>query len=100
MAISEVLALLRACLTVLLVAALSFGITILRDAQGEGSAPLKKISWVRTVDGWEPISVLNLAPPPQGPPALHPVLVATLQVGLSVFGLLALPTASPATRKS
>lgn len=91
---------LRACLTVILVGAISFGITTLRDAQGEADRAAKKLAWVRTVDGWEPSAVLTVAPPPQGPPSLHPVLVATLQIGLSVFGLLSLPTTNPTIRKS
>ena len=74
----------------------------LRDAQGQRSTPADatQIAWVRTVDGWEPSLVLHLGPRPQGAPPLHPVLVASLQLGVSLFALLALPTANLAVRKS
>ncbi len=75
----------------------------LRDAQGQRSASAAdatKIAWVRTIDGWEPSSTLYLRPRrPQGPPALHPGLVASLQVGVSLFALLALPAKNLASRK-
>ncbi len=92
---------LRSVLTILFVVALSVGIAHMRDAQGErvGAVADQRIAWVRTVDGWEPSSVLTIGPPPPGPPAVHPVLVATLQIGLSVFALLALPPAVQTTRK-
>ena len=91
---------LRACLSIVAVAALSACLAQLRDAQGEraGAENARKIAWVRTVDGWEPSSVLTLGPPPQGPPALHPGLVATLQLGISLFALLALPAAKKVAR--
>jgi len=93
---------LRACLTIVVVAALSASLAHLRDAQGQRSksADATQIAWVRTVDGWEPSSVLSLGPRPQGPPALHPGLVASLQLGVSFFALLALPTTNLALRKS
>ncbi len=83
---------LRACFTIAAVAVISAGLAHLRDAQGDGGADADRIAWVRTVDGWEPSSVLSLGPAPPGPPALHPGLVATLQLGVSLFALLALPT--------
>ncbi len=93
---------LRACLTVVAVAVLSACLVHLRDVQGQrpASADATQIAWVRTVDGWEPSSVLQLGPRPQGPPKLHPGLVATLQLGVSLFALLALPTANRAAHKS
>ena len=93
--------LLRACLTIVAVALLSAGLAHLRDAQGDAgsSDETRKIAWVRTVDGWEPSSVLTLGPPPAGPPALHPTLVATLQLGLSLFALLALPASTQVSRR-
>ena len=94
--------LLRACLKILAVVTVCAVIVHFRDALGEANnaAPAEQVEWIRTVDGWEPISVLTLGPPPQGPPTLHPALVATLQLGVSVFALLALPSAGRAARKS
>ena len=94
----ENLYVLRACLIVLAVAVLSAWMVQLRDAQGDGTAQTRKIAWVRTVDGWEPSSVLTLGPPPAGPPVLHPGLVATLQLGVSLFALIALPAATKIAR--
>lgn len=93
---------LRACFIVVAVAVLSASVAHLRDAQGEGTQANNRppIRWVRTVDGWEPASVLTPSAPPPGPPTLHPVVVATLQVGVSVFALLALPTSTALARKS
>lgn len=100
--ICEVLPLLRAFLTIVVVAALSACLVHLRDAQGQRSqaADVQQTAWVRTVDGWEPSRILKLQPRSQGTPALHPALVATLQLGISLFGLLALPTTNRALRKS
>ncbi len=47
--------------------------------------------WVRTVDGWEPASVLSPEYGPVNLPALHPFLVAGFELGASVFVLLAFP---------
>lgn len=93
---------LRACLTIVAVAALSACLAHLRDAQGGGpdGRDAEEIAWIRTVDGWEPSSVLSLGPPPQGPPTLHPSLVASLQLGVSLFALLALPSTNLSRRKS
>lgn len=100
--VPEVRLLLRACLTIAAVAFLSACLAHLRDAQGQqsASADATPIAWVRTVDGWEPSSVLHLRPRPLGPPALHPGLVASLQLGVSLFALIALPTAKRVVRKS
>jgi len=94
--------LLRASLTVVAVALLSVCLAHLRDAQGQRteSANATQIAWVRTADGWEPSTALHLGPRPRGTPPLHPVLVASLQLGVSLFALLALPTAKLAVRKS
>ncbi len=94
---------LRAFLTFVFVIAISICIAHLRDAQGQRSAAADatKIAWVRTVDGWEQRNTLHLRPRrPQGPPALHPGLVASLQVGVSLFALLALPTTNRSALKS
>jgi hypothetical protein len=89
----ENLALLRLCLTILAVAALSACLVHYRDVQGQssGSTDVTQIAWVRTVDGWEPSTVLMPRPRQQGPPTVHPGLIAGLQLGVSVFALLALP---------
>jgi len=94
--------LLRAFLTIAMVAIVSMCIVHFRDAQADRTIPadLAEVDWVRTVDGWESSTVLQLGPRPQGTPPLHPVLVATLQLGISLFALLALPTANLAVRKS
>ena len=93
---------LRACITIAAVALLSMCLAHFRDAQAQRttSTDAAQIAWVRTVDGWEPSSVLTLGPRPQGTPPLHPVLVAALLLGTSLFALLALPTANLAERKS
>jgi len=101
--LTEVLTLLRACFTIVAVAVLSAGLAQLRDVQGQqqpAAADVTQIAWVRTVDGWEPSAVLHLESRPQGTPPVHPALVASLQLGVSLFALLALPTATRATRKS
>lgn len=93
---------LRACITIVAVALLSASFAHLRDAQGQrfASATTDQVMWVRTIDGWEPSTALTISPLPPGPPKLDPLLVALLQVGLSMFALLALPTATRVARKS
>jgi len=93
---------LRACLTILAVAALSACLGHLRDAQGQRpvSVDATQLAWVRTVDGWESSSVLRLRPRPLGSPALHPGLVASLQLGISLFALIAFPEARRSVRRS
>lgn len=96
------LRLLRAYFTIVAVATLSACLVQIRDVQGQrpASAKANQVAWVRTVDGWEPSSVLRLRPKPLGPPTLHPGLVASLQLGVSLFALLALPAANRRVRKS
>lgn len=98
----EGMPLLRACITIVAVALLSASFAHLRDAQGQrfASATTDKVMWVRTIDGWEPSTALTISPLPPDPPKLDPLLVALLQVGLSMFALLALPTATRVARKS
>jgi len=83
--------LLRVCLTIVAVAVLSAGLAYLRDAQGQRSeiAQPQHTAWIRTVDGWEPSTVLQVKLRPAAAPPLHPALVASLQLGLSFFALLA-----------
>lgn len=92
----------RASLTIVGVAFISAGLAQLRGTPSQrlALADSQQIAWVRTIDGWEPSSVLTLGPPPQGRPPLHPALVASLQLGVSLFALIALPTANLAIRKS
>ena len=90
----------RAASKIFAVVATSILVVHFRDSLGDPSLSSSQIDWVRTVDGWEPISVLTLGPPPAAPPTLHPLAVAALQLGVSVFALLALPTTKQALRKS
>lgn len=95
---------LRACTTIAAVAVISAALLHLRDAQGQiASGPpssSQRLAWVRTVDGWEPSRVLERLPQPAGPPAVDPKLIALLQLGLSVFALLALPSKTQLVRNS
>ncbi len=80
---------LRFLFTVTLVAALCRCIAGI-DEQTAGSvygSTQAGADWVRTVDGWERSTVLS-TPAPSRPGGLHPVLVATLQAGVSVMALL------------
>jgi hypothetical protein len=79
------------------VAALSAVLSGLEHAQAVRGETL---NWVRTVDGWEHTAVLNPDLLPGTPPALHPFLVASFELGASLFVLLAFPRAQksqPAT---
>ena len=78
---------LRFLLTLGAVATLSYAAIHLEHAQAERN-PLP--DWVRTVDGWEPASVLSTEVAP-ALPSLHPFVVAGFQLGASVFVLLAFP---------
>jgi len=49
--------------------------------------PPTGIDWVRTLDGWERPN--DWQPSLAGPPAVHPLVVATGQLLLSVFALVA-----------
>ncbi len=87
---------LRCVVTVLSVALLSGLLSHLQQAQGQrelASVHSPGPTWVRTVDGWEPSRLLELDPDPSTPPVLHPLLVASFQVGVSLFALLAFPAA-------
>jgi hypothetical protein len=54
------------------------------------------VDWVRTIDGWERAN--DWHPSFVGPPAVHPLLVATGQVLLSAFALVA--AGGPADRQA
>ncbi|QEG33306.1 hypothetical protein [Bythopirellula goksoeyrii] len=77
---------LRMLFTICAVATLSYAASHLEHAHAE-RATLPK--WVRTVDGWEPASVITEMSPSL--PSLHPFLVAGFELGASVFVLLAFP---------
>jgi hypothetical protein len=49
--------------------------------------PANHADWVRTIDGWERSD--DWLPSLTGPPAVHPVLVASGQVLISLFALVA-----------
>ena len=85
--------LLRSLLVIAVVAVLSGYLSHLESAQAERHAHRDShgAAWVRTVDGWEPSSVLTADSLSEGSPTLHPLLVAGFQLGASVFVLLAFP---------
>ncbi|MBA3483674.1 MAG: hypothetical protein H0T51_17840 [Pirellulales bacterium] len=76
----------RSLLTILTVAAISGWIS-----RGERAASVAEASdWVRTADGWE---VRQMVEPyePSVPPPVHPAVIAGLQLGASLFFLVAFP---------
>lgn len=81
---------LRSLLTILIVAAISGWISAgeraVENPATEGGR------WIRTADGWESRLVLEALSSEPPLPAIHPGLVATLQVGVSLFFLLACPS--------
>jgi hypothetical protein len=85
----------RSLLICLLVASLSYWIQGMEMARslpewkpllGEGANPLE---WVRTQDGWERSLVLQ--PGTREPGLVHPLVVAGLQLLVSMLVLLAFP---------
>jgi hypothetical protein len=82
------LAVLRSLFIIAVVAAIATGLSRLEHAHSQISTISP--AWVRTVDGWEPSSVLT-TPSPAPSPVVHPALVAGFQLGASVFVLLAFP---------
>lgn len=92
--------LLRCLVTLVAVSLLSCLLSHWQQAQGQrevAATDSHGITWVRTVDGWEPSTVLQAWPEPATPPALHPSLVASFFVSASLLALLAFPDASGAT---
>lgn len=87
---------LRSLLIIATVAVIAAAINHFESAQAQRQPQVSPIAWVRTADGWESSAVLS-ATSASTPPALHPVLVATFQVGVSLFALLAFPSRRPAT---
>jgi hypothetical protein len=78
----------RSLVVISAVALLGGMISQLKPAQADRQVEL---AWVRTSDGWEPGSVLTSQHTASVSPTLHPGLVAGLQLGASVFVLLAFP---------
>jgi hypothetical protein len=76
----------RSLLTILTVAAISGWI-----ARGERAASIAQASdWVRTADGWE-VRLVVEPHEPSAPPPVHPAVIAGLQLGASLFFLVAFP---------
>jgi hypothetical protein len=76
----------RSLLTILTVAAISGWIS-----RGERAASVAEASdWVRTADGWEVRAVIE-PHEPSVPPPVHPAVIAGLQLGASLFFLIAFP---------
>jgi hypothetical protein len=83
--------LLRSLSIIVTVAAIAGVISHFESAQAERQPVVQPTAWVRTIDGWEPSSVLT-AETASIPPSLHPFLVASFQLGASLFALLAFPS--------
>ena len=76
----------RSLLTILTVAAISGWIS-----RGERAASVAEAGdWVRTADGWEVRAVIEPYEP-SVPPPVHPAVIAGLQLGASLFFLVAFP---------
>lgn len=82
---------LRSLLIIATVATISGFLSHLEFAQADRHVQTAIPAWVRTVDGWEPSSVLTTESVGGGSPALHPLLVAGFLLAASVFVLLAFP---------
>ena len=79
---------LRSLLIIAAVAAISTVLSHLEHAHSQ--MPTASPAWVRTIDGWEPSSVLTTGSN-SSTPSLHPFVVAGFQLGASVFVLIAFP---------
>ena len=79
----------RSILTISAVAAISCYLANFEQAQGRRP---EKPSWVRTADGWESSLVLQVDNSARTEPTLHPALVASFQLGVSLFALMAFPS--------
>lgn len=77
----------RSLLTILIVAAISGWISA--GERAAGRTPVN--DWVRTSDGWESRFVVENEPE-AAPPTIHPGVIAGLQLGVSLFFLLAFPS--------
>lgn len=81
----------RSLSIIALVAAISGVLSHWENAEAVRDPHPATSAWVRTVDGWEPSTVLTASPFAHSAPALHPALVASFQLAASVFFLLAFP---------
>ncbi|NOY41395.1 MAG: hypothetical protein GXP26_06110 [Planctomycetes bacterium] len=79
----------RSLLTISAVALISCFLASFEQAQGRRAV---STDWVRTADGWESSAVLRLEPRTQSVPTLHPALVASFQLAVSLFALMAFPS--------
>jgi hypothetical protein len=76
----------RSLLTILIVAAISGWI-----ARAERvSTAADPTAWVRTSVGWESRAAVEAAGPP-APPAIHPAVIASMELCASLFFLVAFP---------
>lgn len=82
----------RSLFTIATVAAISSWIS-----WGEHAVGRPGDDWVRTADGWQSRRVLA-AEPFAPPPVVHPAVVAGLQLGMSLFCLIAFPSRVTAVR--
>ena len=80
--------LLRSLVIIAAVAAISTVLSHMEHAHSQ--MPTASPAWVRTIDGWEPSSVLT-SDSLSSTPVLHPLLVASFQLGASIFVLIAFP---------
>jgi hypothetical protein len=85
----------RNVLVILVVAAISGWINGSEHARSDVYAT----QWVRTVDGWESRAVVEPYDPPR-PPAIHPFVIAGLQLLASLFFLAAFPARVSVVRQS
>jgi hypothetical protein len=79
----------RSLLIIAAVAVISTVLSQLENAHSQ-QMPTASPAWVRTIDGWEPSSVLT-TDSNSSTPSLHPFVVAGFQLGASVFVLIAFP---------
>ena len=77
----------RSLLTILIVAAIAGWISAGERAVGRPAGS----DWVRTNDGWESRLVVETREE-SAPPAIHPGVIAALQLGVSLLFLLAFPS--------
>ena len=82
----------RSLFTIAMVAAISGWIS-----WGEHAVGRPGDDWVRTADGWQSRRVLE-AEPSAPPTEVHPAVVAGLQLGMSLFCLIAFPSRVAAVR--
>jgi hypothetical protein len=75
----------RSLLTILIVAAISGWISRAERV----STAADPTAWVRTSAGWESRAAVEAGPP--APPAIHPAVIASMELCASLFFLVAVP---------